>query len=63
MMAKKPDDRPASMWEFLKDVRGISLFNKRPRKPKESVFDNSSSIKGADDMIKKPKAGFDEEDE
>src|SRR6056297_2577449 len=28
MMAKKPDARPPSMWEFLKLFRGIEIFNK-----------------------------------
>ena len=51
MMAKKPDNRPPSMWEFLKSFRSIEIFKKRPRKPEISVFDNMPGIKGADDMI------------
>lgn len=53
MMAKKPDNRPPSMWEFLKAYRSIEIFKKRPRKPEISVFENMPGIKGADDMIKK----------
>ncbi|MGC6443864.1 MAG: serine/threonine-protein kinase [Rubripirellula sp.] len=53
MMAKKPDSRPPSMWEFLKAYRGIEIFRKRPRKPEISVFENMPGIKGADDMIRK----------
>ena len=53
MMAKSPNDRPESMWEFLKEIRTIELFRKRPRKPKISVFDNMPGIKGADDMLRK----------
>ena len=71
MMAKRPEDRlklaskqdatgakqkQASMWEFLKIFRATQCFNKRPRKPEVSVFDNMISIRGADDMIKKPQA-------
>lgn len=31
-MAKKPADRPDSMWEFLKEFRTIRLFKKNPKK-------------------------------
>lgn len=51
MMAKKPESRPPSMWEFLKTFRSIEIFKKRPRKPDISVFDSMPGIKGADDMI------------
>jgi serine/threonine protein kinase len=66
MMAKKPEARPASMWEFLKTFRGIEIFKKRPRKPEISVFDNMPGIKGADDMFVKGSAedtGLEEEDD
>ncbi|MDA8746504.1 serine/threonine protein kinase [Rubripirellula amarantea] len=53
MMAKRPDDRPPSMWEFLKVFRGVEIFKKRPRAPEVSVFDNNSSIRAPDDMIRK----------
>ena len=53
MMAKNANDRPASMWEFLKLYRTIQVFKKKPRKPKISVFDNMPGIKGADDMFRK----------
>ncbi|MGI9473487.1 MAG: serine/threonine-protein kinase [Rubripirellula sp.] len=55
MMAKKPDARPPSMWEFLKVFRGTQIFKKRPRKPEISVFDDMPGIKGADDMFRKGK--------
>jgi serine/threonine protein kinase len=54
MMAKNPAGRPQSMWDFLKEVRSIELWNKRPRKPDISVFDHLPGIRGADDMIIKP---------
>lgn len=65
MMAKSPDSRPQSMWDFLKEIRSIELWNKRPRKPDISVFDNLPGIRGADDMIRKPSAQdiSDEEEE
>jgi len=54
MMAKKPADRPVSMWDFLKEFRVTSVFKKKPRPPEISVFDNLPGIKSADDMLKKP---------
>ncbi len=63
MMAKKPDDRPPSMWEFLKQFRTIEVFVKRPRKPRVSVFDSMPGIKGADDMIRKPQQGLESDEE
>lgn len=62
MMAKKPDNRPASMWEFLKVLRGIEIFNKRPRRPKVSVFDHMPGIKGAEDMLMKDR-GLESDDD
>ncbi|TWU42160.1 serine/threonine-protein kinase [Novipirellula artificiosorum] len=53
MMAKKPDSRPSSMWEFLKKFRTIELFKKRPRIPEVSVFDSMPGIRGAEDMLRK----------
>lgn len=54
MMAKSPSARPQSMWDFLKEIRSIELWNKRPRKPEISVFDHMPGIRGADDMFIKP---------
>ena len=62
MMAKKPENRPPSMWEFLKMFRAVEIFKKRPRKPEVSVFDSMPGIKGAEDMIIKGNtAGLDSE--
>jgi serine/threonine protein kinase len=33
MMAKRPEDRPASMWEFLKTVRSMRVFRIIPKPP------------------------------
>ena len=38
MMAKKPEDRPPSMWEVLKQVRAVRIFKKPPRIPATSIF-------------------------
>jgi serine/threonine protein kinase len=57
MMAKKPDSRYASMWDFLKEFRTIEIFKKRPRKPEISVFDNMPGIKGADELLLKGQPG------
>ncbi|SMP51146.1 hypothetical protein SAMN06265222_103229 [Neorhodopirellula lusitana] len=54
MMAKKQEDRPASVWEFLKEYRAIETWRKRPRVPEESVFDEVGGVKSADDMVKRP---------
>ncbi len=53
MMAKKPDNRPPSMYEFRKEFRSIQIFQRRPRRPEISVFDSMPGIKGADDMLLK----------
>lgn len=64
MMAKKPEHRPPTMWEFIKEFQGIEVFKKRPRPPEISVFDDMPGIKGADDMIRRPdSAGDDLEDD
>ncbi|MBX3423545.1 MAG: serine/threonine protein kinase [Pirellulaceae bacterium] len=39
-MAKKPEDRPASMWELLKTLRATKVFKKPPRIPEINVFDD-----------------------
>lgn len=43
MMAKKPEDRPETMWELLKTLRAIRLFKKQPRIPEHSIFDDFPS--------------------
>ena len=63
MMAKKQDDRPPSVWEFLKEYRTIEIFKKRPRKPDVSVFDDMGGMKSADDFVKRPSGNYDNEDE
>jgi len=53
MMAKKPDQRPPSMYEFRKEYRALQVFKKRPKPPEVSVFDDMPSIKSTDDMFKR----------
>lgn len=53
MMAKKPEQRPPSMYEFRKEYRALQVFKKRPKPPEISVFDDMPSIKSADDMFKR----------
>lgn len=62
MMAKRPEDRPPSMWDFLKEFRSLEIFRKRPRKPEVTVFDDMPGIKGAEDMIKRPSREEQEEE-
>lgn len=59
MMSKKQDDRPASVWEFLKEFRAMEIWRKRPRAPEVSVFDDAGGLKSADDMIKRPDGNYD----
>ena len=40
LMAKKPEDRPQSMWDVLKTVRDTPIFKKPPRIPETSIFDD-----------------------
>jgi serine/threonine protein kinase len=40
MLAKKPEDRPQTMWDVLKQVRTTPIFKKPPRIPETSVFDD-----------------------
>jgi serine/threonine protein kinase len=40
MMAKDPKDRPSSMYEVVKAVKGVKIFNRPPRLPEKSIFDD-----------------------
>lgn len=40
MLAKKPEDRPQTMWDVLKMIRSTPIFKKPPRIPESSVFDD-----------------------
>ena len=56
MMAKRPADRPPSMWEFLKDFRGVRVFKQVPKPPAElnlrlEDFEDKSTL------LRKPKKG------
>ena len=39
-MAKKPEDRPNSMWDVLKNIRATPIFKKPPRIPDINIFDD-----------------------
>ncbi|WP_153556591.1 serine/threonine protein kinase [Roseimaritima sediminicola] len=52
MMAKSPENRPDSMWEFLKEVRAMNIFKRTPRAPEISVFDDLPSFKNPDDLFR-----------
>ncbi len=39
-MAKKPEERPDSMWDLLKALRATKIFKKPPRIPDSSIFDD-----------------------
>ena len=63
MMAKKVEQRPTSMWEFLKEYRTIEVFKKKPKPPEVSVFDDMPSFKSTDDMFKRNKKKESDESE
>jgi eukaryotic-like serine/threonine-protein kinase len=37
MMAKRPEDRPSSMWEFVKVFRSMRVFKILPKPPKDTT--------------------------
>jgi serine/threonine protein kinase len=39
-MAKRPEDRPDSMWDLLKVIENTKIFKKAPRIPETSIFDD-----------------------
>lgn len=53
MMAKNPEDRPTSMWDFLKEFRVTRVFKKPPRRPDVTVFDDIPSFRSPDQLTKK----------
>ncbi|MEM1228376.1 MAG: serine/threonine-protein kinase [Planctomycetota bacterium] len=63
LMAKKVEDRPPSVWEFLKEFRSMQVWRKKPRRPEISVFDDMPGIKGADDMLLKGRPKDKDEDD
>ncbi len=52
MLAKKPEDRPSSMWDFLKANKVTKTFKKIPRTPEVTVFDDIPSFKSPDQLTK-----------
>lgn len=40
MIAKKAEDRPQTMWDVLKLIRGTPMYKKAPRIPEVSIFDD-----------------------
>jgi len=40
LLAKKPEERPQTMWDVLKLVRATPIFKKQPRIPETSIFDD-----------------------
>jgi eukaryotic-like serine/threonine-protein kinase len=44
MLAKLPKDRPESMWDFIKRLRGTKIWKRPPRIPDTTVFDDIPSV-------------------
>lgn len=53
MMGKTPDERPASMYDFLKEFRVTRVFKKPPKRPDVTVFDDIPSFRSPDQLTKK----------
>jgi serine/threonine protein kinase len=54
MMAKAPEERPDSMYDFLKTFRATKVFRKTPRIPEVTVFDDIPSFKSPEQLSQKP---------
>ncbi len=54
MIAKRPDDRPTTMWDFLKEFRVTKIFRKPPRVPDVTVFDDTPSFKSPEQLTNRP---------
>lgn len=52
MMAKKAENRPPTMWEFLKEFRQLQTFKRIPKPPEISVFDDMPGFKSPDDLFR-----------
>ena len=53
MMGKRPEDRPDSIWDFLKAFKVTKVFRKPPRIPDVTVFDDIPSFKSPDQLSNK----------
>lgn len=53
MMSKKPEGRPETMWEFLKEFRAIKPFKKAPRLPTEKLVVDTEQYDNPDALLKK----------
>lgn len=53
LMAKKPEHRPESMWEFLKEFRAIKSFKKAPRLPTEKLVVDTEQYDNPEGLLKK----------
>jgi eukaryotic-like serine/threonine-protein kinase len=53
MMAKKPDERPPSMYDFLNKFRATKVFKRPPRVPEVTVFDDIPSFKSPEQLTNK----------
>lgn len=64
MMAKKPENRPQSMWDALQDFKDIRIFNKKPQPPKVKLSEmDVGPITDADALKNLPQARPAEEDQ
>ncbi len=52
MMAKQKEQRPASMWEVLKEVRTIKMYKSAPRKPEIDIFAEQVVAKAPEQLIR-----------
>lgn len=60
MMSKKKEDRPPTMWEFLKEFKSMRTWKIVPKPPADANLDLPISMSvSPDDLIRKPRDGKD----
>lgn len=52
MMGKTKNQRPATMWEVLKEFRSIKPYKTPPRKPEFDVFADLPTVKAPDQLLR-----------
>ena len=58
MMQKRKEDRPSTMWEFLKEFKTLSVYKIMPKPPEGKIVLPRETTTSVDDLKKGgPKAG------
>jgi serine/threonine protein kinase len=54
MMAKRREDRPQSMYDFLMEFRGLRVFKVNPKPPAEKIIHSGDVVATVDDLYRNP---------